>query len=593
MARLVAGDARMRRRGEPMFALLGPRSKSADLMLLDAAQAMERAGRSEQEIFRLTNWFRDLGGGWTYEASDAATRLRSEAAAFLADKKRRVVRATAEDVLAGYAGFEAYPELRRVGVQLTRRKGPPHGEADLEAGTIAIWADNPNDARLKMLGELQKFVQRKEGFAEGGTPASALQVVRRMTADVDAQAGAILEKLAALEGLGARLKNLFGRNDVRNELADQLANLRAMREQLDSLTMWEAYRRLGGTQASRNVERRADLTAQQRADLFPPSTEDIPRTHQILTRGARRQFSTDEHEAEWHAELARRAHVAEVAREAREARPAAPVRGRRGEQLAREDALGRAVDRDMKAIAAYERTLLTPDNTFGEIAEALNKRFPQYAPFDAISIAKRSVWWRIDEASKRPRRAWTPELDAALKSAEIAGLTSAKAAERLNEMFPGARLYGQPVVRRRQELGLPTKVARVEWTEAEVAAMMALKDAGVSEQDIATRLTAEFGRPISKLAVRGRHRQLVYQGLAPASRGRTQWTGELIGALTSAEVAALAPSEAATLLSKRFDMRITRHMISSKRSRLAAEADDLEGAARVGEAAETVMACKA
>jgi hypothetical protein len=377
--------------GEPLLAVIGRQGRSADLMLLDAAQRMERAGRVDTEIFRLTNWYREGAGQWASERSDIKTSLSPAVeAAFVDARKGQSMRGSAEAFLRNAHQLQDYPELRGISVTLERGdiRDLPAGVADLEAGTIHIRAGTPREAAKKLVVELHRFIARREGMAEGGTPASALEVVRQAAGDLDREAAAVLEQLAALPRLATAVRRAFGRNEAEQALLDDLAKLQAMREELELLPMQEAYRRLGGTVAGRNIEQRFGWTQEMRSRMAPIESEDTPRKSQLIAEGPSRQFAQDEDE--WQKELwdalSQRSHRIEQAVERKEARP----------DFAGQPAHAKEAPHPLqKAVAEFERAQMAAGRTVEEVAAAIEAKFG--FPVDPLKVAQREVWWRVDD----------------------------------------------------------------------------------------------------------------------------------------------------------------------------------------------------
>jgi hypothetical protein len=96
-------------RGTPAFMLQGElsarRRRGEDLVSLEAAHAMERAGRTTVEITQATGWFRDDAGAWAREFSDEALRLTAGRAAALKGGQR------APGATAGAGALFSHPEL--------------------------------------------------------------------------------------------------------------------------------------------------------------------------------------------------------------------------------------------------------------------------------------------------------------------------------------------------------------------------------------------------------------------------------------------------------------------------------------------------
>jgi hypothetical protein len=276
---------------------------------------MERAGRTETEIYEVTGWFR-WHGTWVREFSDRGVQLRPEARAALketggAKGRGRTVRQPAASLFSAPEIWRRYPELAHLTVELSRQRtiadvaamresgfgsgrGPEGSStpsrpafAEMEQGNIRIVADTPEEAAAKFIIEVNRFIARIEGLPEGGTPESAMEAVGRMWRSLAADEAGIAERMAALvEGQDAGASR--GELDF---LAEELAKVQAMLERLETVYPEAAYAMLAATQAGEAMARRLRMTPMQRQAAPFLEAMDIPPEEQLVTRrGPARQF---------------------------------------------------------------------------------------------------------------------------------------------------------------------------------------------------------------------------------------------------------------------------------------------------------------
>ena len=478
----------------PMFAIVGQQARSADLVLLEMAQMMERAGRSESEIFAKTNWFRDALGTWASERSDLKTKLTPAAETFMGGREGRTVTGTPESILLDAPQLDDYPELRNIKVSLEKNvRELPAGLADLEAGEIYVRAGTPREAAKKLVVELHRFIARHEGMPEGGTPASALEVIRQAQADLDTKMGHLLEQFDAIPKLRGPVQKLFGHESDADVLVGQIATLKAMRDELDSLPMREAYRRLGGSVMGRVIERRFGWTQEMRGRVSPGKSEDVPRSHQILAKGPARQFATEEDwERELWEDMSRRSHLIDQAVEQRDQRRAAV-----------KDIVAEKPHPLQAEVANFERAQLKAGKTLGEVAAAIEEKFG--FPVDPLALAKREVWWRIDEIVKAETRArssdipWTFEVDSELARLHAAGVPVEQMRAALADPKWLGRMVSRPSIENRlREKGL-VAIRRKGllsdlWTEPRNAELRQYSADRLSIGEIMTRLQESVSR---------------------------------------------------------------------------------------------------
>lgn len=207
----------------------GPMARTADRTALAAAQKLKAAGAPRERIWKETGWFEGADGKWKFEIDDS----KSKYTGFLYDKNTAL-----ENVLSHKPLFDAYPDIKRTpteaGVMLTGGYYDPAAPR----GTPNLSFTGPTDEKVRSIGlhELQHLIQDKEAFAPGGTT----QLVR----------------------------NLVGDKIDRNLMSDDVVH--------------EAYRRMAGEVESRAVQKRADMTPEQRRARAPWLDYDVPEDQQIV-----------------------------------------------------------------------------------------------------------------------------------------------------------------------------------------------------------------------------------------------------------------------------------------------------------------------
>lgn len=188
------------------FSFAGRAAQGADLMALATAKERIAAGWGAEAVRKDTGWSRGADGKWRFEISDdqASLAVKGDTAqAVLNNARLNAVEAgrselVASDVLDHPQLFAAYPELADVPISLTPAgvtaqarlryvKGKPH---IMVKGTMPA-------SRLpsSLLHELQHAIQRKEGYATGGSKDSLMSdldptgvnTYRRLAGEVEAR----------------------------------------------------------------------------------------------------------------------------------------------------------------------------------------------------------------------------------------------------------------------------------------------------------------------------------------------------------------------------------------------------------------------
>lgn len=266
------------------------------------AVQMEKAGVNPQEIWRETGNWRAPDGKWRQEISDKDVKfVGSETIA------------PANVVMPHEQLAAAYPDVMQTPVTLRPRSTSSTTTSNefgskIDLGTLGneqssllgLWGVETGP-KSPLLHELQHVVQRKEGFARGGTPETV-----RVDNPYPPQLMPIVDEYRELwrslkgqsrpkspVGLSMRsvdIDDWFDSLDqvtnpkIRQQFLDILNKLDVERQNLFGLDEGimaqqqniETYRRLAGEAEARATQNRISLTEQQRRAKFPLESYDIP-----------------------------------------------------------------------------------------------------------------------------------------------------------------------------------------------------------------------------------------------------------------------------------------------------------------------------
>lgn len=203
---------------------------------------------------------------------------------------------------------QAYPDVYKLHTRIdpTLDAQGQYLRGSAHQGEQMVLKEKPTwtDARSTALHEMQHAVQQREGFARGGSPESfaaqfdaenaRLPVVK---AQVDQMKGAAFEQsrdaLASNSAIVAEAKNfalkmgefsssqpieaqisdyLLSKNDGYKRAYKELSEL----QQSSRLALHDRYKRLAGEAEARAVQSRMKLNQQERRDLFPLDSYDVP-----------------------------------------------------------------------------------------------------------------------------------------------------------------------------------------------------------------------------------------------------------------------------------------------------------------------------
>lgn len=277
------------REGDPRGAALsifaGPAARTANRAALKTAQEMATKGASRDAIWNETGWFKGVDGGWRFEIPDNQSFYRALPTPnpqtheeLLREGRETVGRQLIHDQL-----YAAYPEAKNVSLftlkdEIPGTKGTYMSGSNnsLEGSKIELFG---NDKSRTILHELQHGLQDVENFARGANPDFGWS--REM---VDAQARKIYERPPVksspeLEALAADLAEFAPKRDTSIPW-DQLPikeRVKWYEEARDAL-----YRNAAGEVEARNVEKRMNMTPEQRRATPPWLTQDVPDELQII-----------------------------------------------------------------------------------------------------------------------------------------------------------------------------------------------------------------------------------------------------------------------------------------------------------------------
>lgn len=285
-------------RGAAMNAMfLGPAAKTANKVALKAAEEMAAKGASREAIWNETGWFKGVDDKWRFEIPDNKALFRGLPTPspqtheeFLKQGGDTVGRQLIHDDL-----FAAYPEARGIG--LNRIAAESRGikgmyqageNGSMVRGQVDLIGNR--DLSSTLLHELQHAVQNVEGFARGGSVGEYAsgpmfdQVAKKLAADlskeitggVNHRPADILKDIRYAEPQRVRdIANTYGFSTPEDALD-------FLRIQDEMRTPFGQYRRTAGEVEARNVQKRMDMTADQRRATPPWATQDVPDELQII-----------------------------------------------------------------------------------------------------------------------------------------------------------------------------------------------------------------------------------------------------------------------------------------------------------------------
>jgi hypothetical protein len=210
----------------------GENARTADKQALAIAKALQAAGHNDRNIYARTGWFKGGDGKWRFEIDDSQAKFIGDFEQALPTKANNYaftgISAPMSEMLSHSPLFQAYETIPSISTKV--RKRPDWMPDSVSTGAHRAGKNEQIESANKtvegtqstLLHELQHAVQDRENFARGGSEYSA----------------------------GG----------------------------------FEAYRRLAGEAEARAVQARMNLTPEQRKELFPFDSYDVP-IDQLVYRG--------------------------------------------------------------------------------------------------------------------------------------------------------------------------------------------------------------------------------------------------------------------------------------------------------------------
>ena len=180
----IFGTALVRQMDARAFLIAGENAIGAHKAKLSQAQVMQKAGKSDDEIWLKTGWYYDKDGKWKFEINPAGGEFKQDF-----DKISHIeynsegvgyeirFNGVLSDYLDDKELFKAYPQLKEFKI-VVGDIGNPQWLAEYNnknkifyLNTNAISKEN---AKSVLYHEIQHAVQDLEGFASGGNPKTAL-----------------------------------------------------------------------------------------------------------------------------------------------------------------------------------------------------------------------------------------------------------------------------------------------------------------------------------------------------------------------------------------------------------------------------------
>jgi hypothetical protein len=309
--------------GNMMFAFAGERATNADLEALALAKKMTAEGVDRTKVWSDTGWFKGVDGKWRWEIDDKGAFVKGgdrSASASAAMWGPGFVGDFSKGVMAHRDMLAAYPEMADIRFQGRRGSGGNYQRSMLSDGVVTVGDDyRGKDKNSVALHEAQHAAQDIEGFARGGSAAEfSTDDLKRQAFEKQSRE---IQDLMQSDPASAEIYRQMNRLKIRTKEKgwtepdfDELTRLETelynspIGRQLDELSWqredlqgrpddyWrgvavDRYRTMAGEVEARAVEKRMDLTAEERRARPPWLDYDVPEDQQIVRFGSGQQNS--------------------------------------------------------------------------------------------------------------------------------------------------------------------------------------------------------------------------------------------------------------------------------------------------------------
>jgi hypothetical protein len=254
---------------------VGEKSKTWNAANAAKALEMEKTGVSPQDIWMATQTFRGPEGKLRQEISDTGAKLTLGQGK--PDAYGAIEAKTFEGALEHPRLQQAYPELNDINFQHWPKEEYLGANFDPNDNVITMGQKAMEPERGVALHELQHAIQRKEGFAKGGSPSNVLD---DWYAGINNELSSLSKQMDALPDYERKFdKAKQAQYDVLRSNYDELMN----KKLYNPPDQEDMYNRLAGEAEARAVQKRMNMTDTQRRVIFPYESYDVP-INQLIVR---------------------------------------------------------------------------------------------------------------------------------------------------------------------------------------------------------------------------------------------------------------------------------------------------------------------
>ena len=260
----LANAARIPGAGAQIF--IGPKARTWNAEAAALAKQLEYQGVDPKSIWKETGTWKGPDGKWRQEISDQSAKLTL--GRIKPDEYGAIEAKTFEGAIKHQQLKRAYPELNEVTFLHYPDEKYLGANFDPAENVVTMGQKAMEPSRGVALHELQHIIQREEGFAKGGSPSSVLDDYYQQ---IDNKLKFLSRQMDALPEYERKfdpfIKSTY---DELKSNYDQLLNQKLSADPM------EVYKRLAGEAEARAVQQRMSMNPQQRREVFPEESYDVP-----------------------------------------------------------------------------------------------------------------------------------------------------------------------------------------------------------------------------------------------------------------------------------------------------------------------------
>lgn len=270
------------------YSFAGVNSKSANYNTLAVAETLERSGKSQQEIYEKTGWYRGSENKWRYEIHDSNFQIKTNIEANKGYNLNSIL-LNADEL------YKAYPQLEEAEINFVDLPNNIAGGYDETHDSYIInnnLINNNIELKKTLLHEIQHNIQAIEDFSRGNSDnwqKTKIKLENKLI-DIDKQIDNINNKIGFEDYKNNLLNEYFSNNNFNpdeyfskldefqnnSKYAEQIQRLKAQKKSLEEIysniknrNSDDLYQNTAGEQESFDVEKRLDMSLEERKAQLP------------------------------------------------------------------------------------------------------------------------------------------------------------------------------------------------------------------------------------------------------------------------------------------------------------------------------------